>query len=253
MENCTVSQYESMLPNGEFKRMIRRNRIAMSGDYGKFVDCLYEDLDACLNDMQRAPDKRQNDGEDRLTEELIVQLHRQGYDATHDAASGGHVDVTVSLLGLTWIGEAKKDKEFLGGFQQLTTRYRPASGDPNHNAGGLIFYLVNTKNPRKKRDAWRDELRGAKLENYSDSECSRNPFAFYSQHDVEWSGLPFKLRHMVVALCHDPKDGAAESKAKRAQARAAKTAAAPRKVAAKKAPAKRDRPPAKTVNKPSSA
>jgi hypothetical protein len=221
-ENITVAAFESMLPHGsELKRMIRRHRIKLSGNYRAFVDLLHEDLDECIYDLQKSPDLRQGDSEDRLTVELAGQLKRMGYLPSHGKASGGSVDLTIELGQLTWIGEAKKDQKFIQGFLQLTTRYRPASGNPSHNCYGLLFYLVkNTMNPTKKLDAWRTEMRKQALPDYADADCPKNAYAFYSQHRLEWSGRTGFIRHMIVDLQHDPKDKASEEKKKRAAKKA---------------------------------
>lgn len=221
-DNFTVKQFAALFPaDDELPRMLRRKAVSRSGEYRQFVDILYDDIDVCLREFQKSPELRQKDSEDRLTEELNVQLRRLGYDATHDTSAGGHVDITVKLGTLSWIGEAKKDQKFIEGFRQLTTRYRPASGNPDHNAFGLILYLVKDgARVKDKLKAWRMKMQKEGLEQYKDWDCPRNSFAFYSAHIADWSGMPVFIRHMMVGMHHDPQDASARATKARAAAKA---------------------------------
>lgn len=214
MESLTLAQFSSFFSeNHEVRRMLKRHAISQKGDYSDFISTLYEDLDICVQEFQKSPELRQNDSEDRLTEEVNVQLRRLGYDATHDTSAGGHVDITVKLGTLTWVAEAKKDQKFIEGFLQLSTRYRPASGDPNHNAAGLIFYLVNnSKNVAEKLASWLKEMQAQNLPDFQSHACNRNPFAFFTSHKAEWSGLPIHIRHLMVGMHHDPQDASGRAK-----------------------------------------
>lgn len=213
MEDMTMAQIMSLLPVGsELTRMLRRNKILATSNYDAFIELLYEDIDICTQQMQKNPQLRKNDTEDRLTEDINSQLERMGYEATHDTSAGGHVDITVKLGTLTWVGEAKKDQKFIEGFKQLTTRYRPASGNPKHSSVGLIFYLVKTGNVVQQLGAWRQKMADEFLPGYKTRDCPRNPFAFYSEHIGDWSGLPVQIRHMMVCLYHDPKDASGRNR-----------------------------------------
>ena len=235
IDTLTLAQFSAFFPeNHEVPRMLKRHAIARNGVYDDFVTILYEDLDVCIQEFQKSPELRQNDSEDRLTEELNAQLRRLGYDATHDTSAGGHVDVTVKLGTLTWVAEAKKDQKFIEGFLQLSTRYRPASGDPSHNAAGLIFYLVkNGKDVAGKLASWLVEMQDQKLPDFTHRNCQRNPFAFFTAHKAEWSGLPVHIRHVMVGMHHEPKD--ASGRAKVARALKAKAKPAAKKTRAKSA------------------
>jgi len=107
-----------------------------------FIRVLYEDIDKVIAQIQENPELRQNDTEDRLTIDIVNQLHILGYNASHDTKIGGHVDITVRKNGFLWLGEAKiyRDNTYLWeGFTQLTTRY--SIGDSNQEHGGLLIYI----------------------------------------------------------------------------------------------------------------
>lgn len=199
-----------------------RDRIATQGEYKDFVSFLYKDLDRGIYALQAGRELLQEDSEDRLTADLMRQMRQLGYRASHDSKTGGHVDLAIELGQFSWIGEAKKDGNFKEGLLQLTTRYVPASGDYSHNAGGLLFYLVATKDALGKIESWMEELK----ENSVCEKCSANPFAFFSEHKLEGPGTMFRVRTMGVSLYHKPEDKAARAKEARRVAKAGNTASA---------------------------
>lgn len=174
-----------------------------------FTDLLIRHIDEWIAFAEEDPGVRASDGEDRLTIDLIGYLRGKGYDASHDEKIGGHSDVVVRHRnGYIWLGEAKihKDYDWLSkGFSQLSTRYSP--GTPNASKGGLLIFILN-KDAESVMQNWRALLRSMSLTDFTDRDCGskRGPFAFFSTHKHESSGLPYTIRHMGVVLHFDPKD-----------------------------------------------
>lgn len=206
----SVEQFTVHTPSKYLQAAMRRHLISTSGTYDEFIHQLYLDIDEQIFDMQAGRELRQNDGEDRLSADILCGLRRHGYLAAPDTKTGGHVDLSVALGSFSWIGEAKKDGNFQEGFLQLTSRYVPASGNYSHNQGGLIFYLVQSHDARGKLDSWRDSLEETGL---ACVDCQQNALAFYSNHKLEGSGTNFKIRTMGVTLFHQPKDRSARNSA----------------------------------------
>lgn len=226
--NLSIADWAQALaqPPQFVRDSLMRHHLATAGTYTEFVDFLYQDLDRAIYALQAGRELLQEDSEDRLTADLMRQIRQLGYLATHDGKTGGHIDLSVSLGRYTWIGEAKKDGNFHEGFLQLTTRYVPASGDYSHNAGGLLFYMVETKDALGKLERWIEELRvKAAVECEM---CKENALAFYSNHKLEGPGTMFRVRTMGVSLYHRPQDAAAHAKEARRVAREAKQALPPK-------------------------
>ncbi|XJC73326.1 hypothetical protein ACHFCA_21470 [Delftia tsuruhatensis] len=187
--------------------------------------------------MQSTVEMRQKDGEDRITTDILSKLKVDGYQATHDSKTGGHVDLSIRLGDEhSWIGEAKKDGNFKEGFLQLTSRYVQASGNFAHNHGGILLYLVKTPDAKSRLTGWRQtvESEGATCE-----DCAKNVLAFYSTHKLAGSGTDLKIRTMAVALYHKPLDKSARTvQAKKAAKKGSsspskKTASTAKKTAAR--------------------
>lgn len=184
------------------------------------MEILYADLDFIYQQLQSNPQLHQHKLEDQITDDLIRDLNLYGYSASHDTSSGGHVDITVILgsssQSLSWIGEAKIYRTITDleeGFLQLSTRYRPAGGNFNHNQCGMLIYVFRP-DTKALIEQWREHLK-AKFANSSNDidDFKINPFAFFSdfKHD---SGLTFKVRHMPLCLHCAPKDKSARSRKK---------------------------------------
>lgn len=176
--------------------------------YEDFVKVLYLDLDQCIARIEEDPDVRKQDGEDRLTAELINMMHSRTYDASHDEKIGGHSDIVIRHhLGYVWVGEAKihGSYEYLEqGFNQLTTRYSP--GTPNADQGAFIVYVRN-RDCAAVMAKWRARLGELALPDYTDGECTvRQELGFYSTHRHEGSGRLMRVRHIAIKQHFDPKD-----------------------------------------------
>lgn len=197
--------------------------------YKDFIEQLYSDLDDAIYRLQKNRELHQKSSEDLLSNWILDNLNTRGYDAVHEGKTGGHVDLTIKLGTYSWIGEAKKDGNYEGGFQQLSTRYITASGNFKHEHGGLIFYLVKIKNAKQVLKNWQDTLTERKI---ICRDCENNALAFYSDHVLEGSGTGFYVRSMAVSLYHQPQDASGIRTAENAESR--KTAA--KKKVSKKSP-----------------
>lgn len=192
-----------------FERHLRRRLAAVKNDYKAFLRCLYEEIQSVILVLQSNPQRRTDDCEDRLTDELVSNLSTAGYTATHGRSAGGHVDITVACGDFTWIGEAKKYHSTTAvyeGFLQLTTRYRPANGNFEQNQGGLLIYITDNPDAKKLMNDWLVALREKAIDGYSYSDCSDHYLSFISQHKHEVTGEPFIVRHIPLLLYFDPKD-----------------------------------------------
>ena len=175
--------------------------------YEKFISVLYDDIDKIVARMEENPELRKDDGEDRLTIEIINQLCAMGYDASHETKIGGHADLVVKnqTKGWIWIGEAKIHNGYawlLKGFNQLTTRY--STGNDNNCQGGLLIYIrnIDAKNVMNK---WQTHLK-ENIEGIKIMPCPNNSLSFYSTHNHQRTGLEFKVRHIPLVLSFKPQD-----------------------------------------------
>ena len=229
MNSISLHDYAALVGSPFLRASIRREGFGRGeGCYESFMDQLYADIDGHIYHMQSNRELRKGDSEDRLSADIIAGLKVQGYAATADTKTGGHVDISVTLGGYSWIGEAKKDGNFKEGFLQLTTRYVPASGNYAHNQGGLIFYMVESDNAEGRLNDWRSALT---QNGHVCSDCKNNVLAFYSDHTLEGSGTSFKVRTMAVALHHGPKDKSARTSEARRAAKEPLASAAEKRVA----------------------
>lgn len=179
------------------------NKLESSGD---FIGQLYKDLDRVIYQIERNPELRQQDGEDRLTIEIVGSLRSSGYSANHDCKIGGHVDLTVEKNDFIWLGEAKKYKDnncLWEGFLQLTTRY--SIGNDNQSSGGLLIYIFD-EDAKSVMEKWQIYLSSKNLPDYSYKPCKLNSLAFISSHKHQRSGLPFHIKHIPVLLHFSPQD-----------------------------------------------
>lgn len=175
--------------------------------YEEFIDILYRDLNAVVCKLQERKQMYHDQHEDPITMHLVDLLEARGYVATHDTKIGGHVDVVIRGNNplFLWLGEAKRDRGsawLSEGFQQLCLRY--SDGGHNHRHGGMLIYCQK-KFAARTLEKWRshlstmDQFEGLKLMN-----CDPSGLAFVSEHIHDTSGLPYIVRHLVVALYHNP-------------------------------------------------
>ncbi|MFM7010849.1 MAG: hypothetical protein ACKO0Z_16255 [Betaproteobacteria bacterium] len=99
MSHITLEQFNRYAGKKIVQAAITRARISEDGTYPEFIEQLYKDLDQAIYDLQATREMRQNDGEDRITIDILSRLNVVGYRATHDTKTGGHVDLSIRLAG----------------------------------------------------------------------------------------------------------------------------------------------------------
>lgn len=217
MSHITLEDFQRFVGAKIFQATIRRLKIENGGTYSEFVEQLYDDIDESIFSLQASRELRQEDNEDRITQDILFCLRRYGYSATHDSKTGGHVDISVRLGEHSWIAEAKKDGGFWEGLLQLTTRYVQASGNFGHDHAGLLFYMVNTADARGTLNEWRRKVAD---DGNACFDCAKNALAFYSKHKLTGPGTDFFIRTMVVSLHHRPLDKSARRAANKREGKA---------------------------------
>ncbi|MGX7885473.1 hypothetical protein ACWTWO_14015 [Enterobacter hormaechei] len=150
--------YEALKIAAKFDPMAARFLSRLECDtYDKFIMMLYKDIETILALLEKTASLRQNDGEDRLSIEIINILIGAGYLASHDQYINGHSDIVVSFNSFTWIGEAKIHSSYdylMEGFMQLCDRY--STGNEDDCEGGLIFYIKGN-NALEVVERWKAE------------------------------------------------------------------------------------------------
>ena len=209
--DISLSQLEYLATQDvAFQGAIRRWTVQT---YGNFLDVLYDDLSLVIEQLEtNCQQYPLDENEDATTQRIVDMLAVMGYSANHNAASGGNVDITVELTRKRWkwIAEAKRfnsTSDLRAGYLQLATRYRPGLPDKQKAHAGLLGYLRRPKASRALTN-WQEALR--KMPEASGSTfdlCTRRgPMAFYSEHEHEVMGVPFRVWHVCIALHFDPKD-----------------------------------------------
>lgn len=179
--------------------------------YDDFVDVLYDDLCLAVQRLEQNPQHYPDEHEDATTQRLLDILFGMSYSASHDAQSGGCVDITVELSrkGFRWIGEAKRFNsvgDMREGYLQLATRYTPGNGSLSVTYGGLVGYL-RRENSAKCMSSWMDHFKAKVNAEATISPCNRRgPLGFISEHEHCSLGIPFRIWHFCVALHFEPKD-----------------------------------------------
>jgi hypothetical protein len=169
-----------------------------------FLKRLYTELNAIIDDLERSAPYRQRDGEDRITIDVVSNLRRAGYQATHDEFSKGHTDITVTQDSYKWLGEAKIHNGYawlLEGLKQLLGRY--ATG--REAGSGLLIYITGS-NAQAVLDEWRrrlEENKDCDLVCTEDAE-KEEKLVFWSAHTHKGSGLEVRTKHLGVSIYHQP-------------------------------------------------
>ncbi|WMU74628.1 hypothetical protein OQ483_09605 [Enterobacter bugandensis] len=203
--------YEALKIAAKFDPMAARFLSRLECDtYDKFIMMLYKDIEFILALIEKTASLRQDDGEDRLSIEIINILIGAGYLASHDQYINGHSDIVVSFNSFTWIGEAKIHSSYdylMEGFMQLCDRY--STGNEDDCEGGLIFYIKGN-NALEVVERWKADLITRNVPELKTFNCNnRKNLSFYSTHTHSKSGLPYKVRHFGVILGFNPTDKSA--------------------------------------------
>jgi hypothetical protein len=163
-------------------------------------------LDLCAAELSRYPKEYQTQSEDQLTIGLVIQLKRMGFNADHDATSGGHCDIVITDTGsFMWLGEAKKvtgvnNSHIMSGYRQLLDRY--STGGASQDRGALIIFCAA---PRADNilDAWLTHLTTEVLE-VTASAIDMSTLQFTSVQTHERTGRPYNVRHKPVSVYFAP-------------------------------------------------
>ncbi|WP_353213022.1 hypothetical protein [Rhodovarius sp.] len=163
-------------------------------------------IDHVVQDLSRTRQLRQHKNEDLLTADIILCLGKMGFQATHDTAYGGHVDVVIEGRDdFLWLGEAKVHGDYnwlMKGFQQLATRY--STGLQGQDAGGMLIYCYNQRADLLMKE-WKERLSEARPDVAFDA-SDKSPIEFHSYHAHVNTGISFKVRHLSVSLYFKPQD-----------------------------------------------
>lgn len=190
-----------------FDRFFRQ---VVASTYEDFANNVELDLEFLFTHMERGASIRKNDGEDRLTEELLLGLKARGYSASHDEYINGHSDIVVKSRyhSYIWLGEAKIHSSYewlLDGFSQLCERY--STGTVDDRRGGLVIYIRNA-NAKSVLDTWSETLQehfrsqGLVIDVKADE---KNPLRLKSVHKHQKSGLDYEVKHFGVVMHFNPR------------------------------------------------
>lgn len=187
------------------------------GNYDDFIKALYIDLAHAFQSLSSSSSLRNKDKEDKITQDIIDILVGQGWMASHDKSTNGHVDLTIESCIYKWLGEAKRDKgqqKVIGGFDQLFTRYSnphnyhvSASTGEKQNKAGILIFVQEHKNCAKFMEEVIEKLKIHCSEKYTPlSEVRIDEITWETTHEHETSGTEIIVRHMPLMLYFNPQD-----------------------------------------------
>lgn len=183
--------------------LLRVAEIKAPKDYDSFINRLYIEIGDVISGMESARKERTEDGEDRISVEIVQNMKARGYIAFKDPTHGGHVDIFVQperKQEFTWFAEAKIWRgsiKLKGGLEQLLNRY--ASGRQK-NIGLLVYF----KCPELtiKLNEWRSFISDNGLCQFKNNNLI-NDFSFETTHKQQ-AGTEVVVRHMGINLCWSP-------------------------------------------------
>jgi len=142
--------------------------------------------------------------EDQITIEIVHMLKSMSFDADHDTQYGGHCDIVVKAKKeFLWIAEAKVHSDYSWldkGMKQLCTRY--STGYTGQDSGEVLIY-VRAPRMDKVLEAWAEKVKGS-IDGIAVGEINPDRFFFRTEHPHEKTGRPFRVRHKVISVHHDP-------------------------------------------------
>lgn len=168
------------------------------------VTLINKKIDLIKNHMEKDSRNYRDMSEDEISSILVTGLTCSGFDADHDSARSGHVDIIVKhpRTGIEWYAEAKiwKGVRYLsGGFDQLFTRY--CSNNPGWENGAIFVYYKDPAKMSDVRDKWKGELSESQIINCPLDDKS----SFITRHSKVATGTPYNIRHTFFSLFYDPK------------------------------------------------
>ncbi|WP_148230107.1 hypothetical protein [Marivirga tractuosa] len=208
MSSITLKEFNS-LASTDYRLRLQHERMTVE-NYDDFVSALYNDLDWCINEVQKKAEYLQPDvnGEDRVSSYLQVALNAMFYSAEAKFVKGGNTDLTISSLNnqYKWIGEAKlvqgvNNRHVWGGFLQLVERYTSGE-DPN---GGILLYIY-CPDAKSIMESYREYTMTKNEYHFLYENCKKKKIGtFYTIHKHTSSGENFKTRYIPVILHNSPK------------------------------------------------
>ena len=208
-EGLTISELRKLFEGTPFGAGLE---YALAQDHVARVAAIQSAVDFACNQLEQHKHKKQGAkgaglSEDELTLQICEMLVMAGFQAEHDADTGGHCDVVIKGKDLfLWLAEAKKHDSYSWlekGFQQLSTRYSTGVAGQD-NAEVLIFCYVS--DAKKMLESWRAKLEEKNPDVQTMMCPSGNPHLFYSVHKHVASGMDFRVRHKAIALYWRPQD-----------------------------------------------
>ena len=170
-----------------------------------FVERLYRELNAIVREIEQFADLHEGDGEEKLTINIVRQLCRAGYSASHDTYSKGHPDIRIVQDAYTWLGECKVHNAYdwlFDGLKQLYEKYSTG----NEEGFGLLIYIQG-KDAQAILDEWRSRLTAdgtCGLKTTKDG-AKGDKLCFWSVHKHAVTGFDVETKHIGVALFVHPK------------------------------------------------
>lgn len=179
-------------------------------DKDAFIQRLYADIHAAIDELQSLAHELVNDDETKLRSRLLTVLRAHGYRALGESNHRGHTDLLVenSHVRVVWIGETKKhDNSSYGrltkGMKQLYSRYTSGT----HRDSGLIVFVFS-KDAAAVVETWKSKIEESNLcglqgHPYDDQDV---PLCFWTKHVHDGSGLLVHTKHIFATLHYRPRD-----------------------------------------------
>jgi hypothetical protein len=161
-------------------------------------------IDHVAQEFARTPKERRDRSEDGLSIDLITSLKDMGFQASHDATTGGHPDIVIDgIYDFLWLGEAKIHKSYdwlLQGFNQLDSRYATASKNQDH--GGMVIYCLGER-VDQVMDRWKEHLTKERPD-VTVEEREAGELELKSSHVHKRTGRLYRVRHVPISLYWKP-------------------------------------------------
>lgn len=206
---ATVAQLLEFYSPRQLAAMLSR-----TGGAGReeFLSILYDDLLICIKELEAQAHRCQEDGEEKLTNYLAIQLRRLSYNATCEPDDRGHVDLEVECAKChtTWKAEAKlhaSHEKNADGLRQLMDRY--SSG--RDSDAGFLLYLRDQANSTLIIKRWRAKIAKEALCDALRCEDVKDALGFASVHRHA-VGTEIRVVHFPVLLYYKPTDNSAQGK-----------------------------------------
>jgi hypothetical protein len=185
--------------------LLRMMEVKHPSSSSVFINRLYHELNGIVREMEQFADRHKGDDEENLTINIVRQLRRTGYSASHDTYSKGHPDIYIVQDEFTWLGECKLHSTYdwlVEGLKQLYEKYSTGKED----GLGLLIY-IQRKDAQAILDEWRSRLMAdgtCALKTTKDG-AKADKLCFWSVHKHAVTGIDVETKHIGVALFVHPK------------------------------------------------